>query len=156
MDRIRILITLSLLTTNCIQITTSSTVYDILNLVYQLCATDNSARRQRLECVEYYLESKVSPLIEQCMSKKPVFKGNINYLCDRLTNVKQSSVKYQQSPTELTRVITLDAFGKMACILKESKRPFYSWKTSFEKCFPTEDKMINKQRSKSKLPKKLN
>ncbi|XP_076363423.1 uncharacterized protein LOC143253434 isoform X2 [Tachypleus tridentatus] len=119
------------------------TVYDVLSLVYKLCATNELQVETKVGCLEERLAKKVTPAFQQCfrgvLTEAGVNKNNqtlhverlITTLCFQSTFVPQWLTKYHKAPTPLTTVISLTALGRMACVIGEIQRPLVVWKLAF-------------------------
>lgn len=115
------------------------TVYDVLQLVYQVCSTDEYSREQSLACVSDHMGKEVVSVIESCMvdsSQAPNETHSVKEFCEHLTHVPEWVAKHTNPPPQLTRVMGLAALGRMACVLGEVQRPLPMWQAAFAKCFP--------------------
>ncbi|KAG8191387.1 hypothetical protein JTE90_006129 [Oedothorax gibbosus] len=116
------LLLIAALSTHCAGV---PTVYDVLQLVYQLCSTAEAVREERLDCVGEHLGREVSPAVSRCLP--PV-------LCAR--TLEWAAKHPDTPPHRITRVLGLGALGRMGCVLGEVPRPLPVWKAAFAKCFP--------------------
>ncbi|XP_022240052.1 uncharacterized protein LOC111085500, partial [Limulus polyphemus] len=124
------------------------TVYDVLSLVYKLCATKDL--RQNIECLEEHLSKKVTPSLHHCFpgesidttkrtkTPKHSVEDIVKVLCLRSTFVFQWRETHQKTPLPLTMVIGLTALRRMACVIEEVHRPLSTWEFAFSKCFAYE------------------
>ncbi|XP_076335220.1 uncharacterized protein LOC143238677 [Tachypleus tridentatus] len=92
------------------------TVYDVLSLVYKLCATNELQVETKVERLEERLAKKVTPAFQQCfregLTEAGVNKNNqtlhverlITTLCFQSTFVPQWLTKYHKAPAPLTTI----------------------------------------------------
>ncbi|KFM73602.1 hypothetical protein X975_20645, partial [Stegodyphus mimosarum] len=115
------------------------TVYDVLQLVYQVCSTEEYNRQESLSCVSLHMGKDVISVVETCMSdpNNPSNEtSSVKVFCEHLTHVPEWVAKHTSPPPQLTRVMGLAALGRMACVLGEVQRPLPMWQAAFAKCFP--------------------
>ncbi|XP_076344363.1 uncharacterized protein LOC143244122 isoform X2 [Tachypleus tridentatus] len=125
-----------------------STVYDVLSLVYKLCATKEVDLKKKMACLEGRLSNNVTRAFHCCFSGHPSvgttnrsdqLERIVTTACFNSTFVRQWLEKHRKAPLPLTTVISLAALGRMACVIGEVQRPLPTWKLAFSKCFPRED-----------------
>lgn len=111
------------------------TLYDVLQLVYQVCATEGESRFRNLECVSYHMGTEVADSMHRCMTESNN-QSAIDHFCEQLTHVEAWTAKHSSPPEKLTTVMGLAALGRMACVLGDVHRPLPMWQAAFSKCFP--------------------
>lgn len=111
------------------------TVYDVLQLVYQVCSTSEYHQQEGLSCVSSHLGKEVVSVLEVCMAE-PNQNYSVKEFCEQMTRVPEWVSKHSNPPQQLTKVMGLAALGRMACVLGEVQRPLPMWQAAFSKCFP--------------------
>ncbi|XP_054711747.1 uncharacterized protein LOC129221311 [Uloborus diversus] len=141
------------------------TVYDVLQLVYQVCSTDEMHRHESLSCVSEHMGKEVEVIVDRCFldssrtipPDQEVNPPVIKEFCEQMTHVPEWVAKHASPPPQLTRVMGLAALGRMACVLGEVQRPLPMWQAAFAKCFrdyqstATLNKSSTKNRSENAL-----
>ncbi|XP_076362633.1 uncharacterized protein LOC143253158 isoform X2 [Tachypleus tridentatus] len=137
--------------TTWVQTHGAPTVYDVLSLVYKLCATKDLLLKQNIECLEEHLSKKVTPSLHNCFAEESInttkwtetpeqsVEDIVKAFCLRSTFIFQWQETQQKTPLPITMIIGLTALRRMACVIQELHRPLPTWIFAFSKCFSYAD-----------------
>ncbi|XP_022257067.1 uncharacterized protein LOC106472822 isoform X2 [Limulus polyphemus] len=113
MKTVVVLVCLTILTTE-IWTRQVPTIYDVLSLVYKLCAINELHLKEKVKCLEERLSKKVTSAFQRCFTEDltatSIKKNNqirhvkrlVTTLCFQSTFVPQWLEKYDKAPLPLT------------------------------------------------------
>uniref|UniRef100_A0A147BWQ3 Secreted protein n=1 Tax=Ixodes ricinus TaxID=34613 RepID=A0A147BWQ3_IXORI len=123
-----------------VRCSTDNNIYDVLRLIYRLCASEHDDMQVGVKCLDHYMGGNGGEMADSAKRCMQLREGDspdpVSEMCSRYTDISEWQAKNKLPPPSLTGVISLSGLTKMMCVMGDLKVPIHTWQTAFSKCFP--------------------